>query len=203
MSTGGGKDELRSLNICFSTTDGLLSRWIRWYTGAPVSHAAITFRSLSLDKVMVMEASGSGFRLLPWRKWAPHNRLAARFRLDVPIGRLRAALQHIADRLGDGYDSRGLFGFVPRFRDKLVATDRGRRPRHNLLDDPSRVFCSEAVAEFLLHAGFDELTDPSAWSPADLYWFACGDPRLLELPLHESDEEAAPDAEPSAPHALR
>jgi len=172
-------------NICFSTTDALLSRWIRWYTGAPVSHALITFRSETLGKVMVREAGGHGFHMVPWSRWADGNRITARFRLRVPPDLQRHALYRMADHLGEAYDSRGLFGFVPRLADRL----RGKgaklipRPRSNPLDDPRRLFCSEAVATFLLYAGFHEVTEPCRWSPADLYRFADTDRRFERLPI--------------------
>jgi len=47
-----------SINVCFSATRGLVSHLIRWLTRSRVSHAMITFRSATLDKVLVLEATG-------------------------------------------------------------------------------------------------------------------------------------------------
>lgn len=174
-----------SLNICFSTTDSLLSRWIRWFTGAPVSHAIITYRCASLGKIMVMEASGTGFRMIPWARWERENTLKKRYRLVIEAGVQVSALRQIADLLGAEYDTVGLFGFVPRFLEKLRLMKRGRRLR-NVLDDPRKVFCSEAVAMFLAHAGFEDFGAPGDWSPRDLFEWASRDERLLEVPIEEN-----------------
>ena len=72
------------INVCFSTTDGWLSLWIRKYTGAPVSHALITFRSKTLNRVVVMQASGHGYQIVPWSKWEKQNILVARYKFVTP-----------------------------------------------------------------------------------------------------------------------
>ena len=168
---------VRSLNLCFSTTDGLLSQWIRWYTASPVSHAVITFRSELLDKVMVMEAHGSGYRVVPWRLWERENTLTTRFTIDLPQDVQLEALQRMADHIGAAYDTRGLFGFVPRFRERVRVRAR------NALDTPDKLFCSEAVATFLAYAGFAGFDQPCDWSPADLYEWARSHGQLREVPF--------------------
>ncbi len=199
-----------SINVCFSTTGKLISRTIRAFTCSPVSHAVITFRSLTLDRVMVMQASGHGFEIVPWSRWAQANILVARFRMQVDDETQLVALRAIARRLGDGYDRRGLIGFVPilwyRFVDWITARwrvlrqGRGKkteswRPRfHNWLDNPKRLFCSEAVAEFLRFAGFDdEIEYPSDWSPKNLLDLAKAeaakpDGRFVQIPNDENQE---------------
>jgi len=187
---GGDIDaQLASINVCFSTTNHLLSRTIRTFTCSPVSHAVITFRSRTLNRVMVMQASGHGYQIVPWSRWAQQNILVARFRLLVDEDDQLLALRAMARRLGDGYDRRGLLGFLPLLWFRLVDWIRSRwrvqrqgrgpdtaswRPRfHNWLDNPNRLFCSEAVAEFLSYAGFaEEFEHPSDWSPENLLEFA-------------------------------
>lgn len=148
-----------SINICFSTTDGYLSRFIRWVTRSPVSHALLTFYSQTLDKVMVMEATGKGFNLIPWNKWEKKNKLVARFALDIPRDKELEALHRIADKLGDEYDTVSLFGFFFR---------RWKKRGANPLDDPTKLICSEAVACFLQEAGIDAFQNPGEWTPADI-----------------------------------
>jgi hypothetical protein len=176
-----------SINICFSTTDAVLSRWIRWFTRSRVSHAVITFRSELLGKVLVMEASAVGFRLLPWAKWEKKNTLVTRFRLDLPEAAQVSALHFIADKLGDEYDRRGLFGF---FR---VLSWWREKPLHGLpnwLDHPNKLFCSEAVALFLHHAGLDGFERPAQWSPGELLIHAESNPVFIR-------EELGPAAKPT------
>jgi hypothetical protein len=152
-----------SINICFSTTDGYLSRWIRWVTRSPVSHALLTFYSQTLDKVMVMEATGKGFNLIPWNRWAKKNQLVARFALDVPRDKELEALHRIADKLGAEYDTVSLFGFFFR---------RWKKRGANPLDDPTKLICSEAVARFLQEVGIDAFQNPGEWTPADIFQYA-------------------------------
>jgi hypothetical protein len=185
-----------SINVCFSTTGACLSRWIRGYTGSLVSHAIISFRDRTLNRVMVMQASGHGYEVIPWGRWEKANILIARFRLPAEIADPPQvhALRAIARRIGDGYDARGLFGFVPvlwyRLKRWLPARLRVRqqgraggamqepwRPRfHNWLDNPAKLFCSEAVAEFLGYCcpewQRDYFQRPPDWSPENLLGFA-------------------------------
>ena len=197
---------LDSLNVCFSTSDGLLSWWIRGYTRSPVSHALITFRDYTLDRVFVMEAGGHGFCVVPWSTWERANTLIARFRLSAPAQQQLTALRETANLLGAEYDTRGLFGFVPllvhdvrarvrrRWRvrrqgtarpetgDEQLVAPRWRPVVRNLLDDPKRLFCSEAVARFLALAGYDdEVTRPSDWSPDNLFQFARDSGRFEQI----------------------
>lgn len=151
-----------SINVCFSTTDGLFSRLIRWFTRASVSHSLITFQDETLDKVFVMEANGRGFMLVPWAKWRKHNTLVARYRLrvaeDVQIG----SLQQLAEFLGSQYDYVSLLGFIfRRFMGRM----------RNPLSKVSQLVCSEAVARFIHLTGDPSLRhfdDYGSWTPGDL-----------------------------------
>ncbi len=156
-----------SINVCFSTTSSLLSGWIRLVTRAPVSHALITYRCRTLARVMVMEATGRGFNVVPWRRWKQHNRLVARFAIDEPVATQVRALHGLAEDLGSEYDSLSLFGFALR---------RWQKRSKNLLDDPRKLICSEAVAKFLKAVGVAECRDPGEWTPADLFEHLLSDP---------------------------
>jgi hypothetical protein len=46
-----------SINGCFSVTHGLVSHLIRWLTRSCGGDAMITFRSATLGKVLVLEAT--------------------------------------------------------------------------------------------------------------------------------------------------
>ena len=178
------------LQVCFSTATGLLSWWIRIFTDSPVSHALLTFRSQTLNKVLVLEAGGHGFAVVPWSKWERSHVLVARFRLGIPAEEQLRALRAISGRLGDSYDAVGLFGFAPvmwyRLKSAVLGCWRTRqqgvgskgkswRPRfRNILASKKRMFCSEAVGEFLQFAGFaTEIKHPADWSPKNLLALAC------------------------------
>ncbi len=148
-----------AINICFSTQTGPLSRVIRWFTRSPVSHAMITFRDATLGKVMVMEATGRGFRMVPWAGWCLHNSMKARFALRVAEDVQLTALQNLAEKLGAEYDYISLLGFLWR---------RWRKRYDNPLDDAKRLICSEAVATFLGLCGL-KMDDPSSYTPNDLF----------------------------------
>ncbi len=191
LDPGGG-----TINICFSTTDALLSKAIRWFTGSTVSHSFITFRDRTLNRIMVMQASGHGYQIIPWARWETHNILVSRFQVPEKVTEKCQlfALRALARHIGDGYDARGLFGFIPILGVRIWNSIRGRwrtrrqgraggdlaeswRPRfHNLLDNPDKLFCSEAVAEYL---GLAEpawkdnyFERPQDWSPENLLGFA-------------------------------
>jgi len=173
-----GLQQSPSINVCFSTTQGLLSRWIRFVTRSPVSHALLTFHSQTLDKVLVMEATGRGFNIVPWNRWKKSHTLVARFRIIVPEATELEALRDIAKLLGSEYDTISLFGFFFR-RWKT----RGRNP----LDDPTKLICSEAVARFLSFAGFKEFDSAGEWTPADIFQ------KAIESPERFKNEETGKD----------
>jgi hypothetical protein len=173
-----GRQQDASINVCFSTTQGLLSRWIRWVTRSPVSHAILTFHSQTLDKILVMEATGRGFNVIPWKKWKNENTLVARFKIAVPEATELEALRRIATRLGSEYDTISLFGFFLR---------RWKKRGSNPLDDPTKLICSEAVAYFLSYAGFEEFASAGEWTPADIFL------RAIESPDRFIKEETGSD----------
>jgi hypothetical protein len=151
---------MQSINIAFSTTNGLFSRLIRWFTKSEVSHSIITFKDETLDKVFVMEANGRGFMLVPWSKWRTQNTLIARYRITAPSDVQLESLRELAESLGAEYDYMSLFAFVIR---------RFHRRMQNPLDDSSKLICSEAVARFLHGVmGGDSFIDSGSWTPEDL-----------------------------------
>ena len=160
-----------SINICFSTSNGLVSRVIRWFSRAEVSHALVTFYDETLDKVFVMEAGGRGFILTPWAKWRQSHTLACRYSLCISTRHQEESIRKLAEFLGSQYDYISLLGFVFR---------RWVRRMRNPLDNPNRLICSEAVAVFLRDAGLDSFSDPATWTPGDLRAHVRKDP-LFDL----------------------
>jgi hypothetical protein len=132
------------VHVGFSTTVGWLSRWVRRFTRSRVSHCMIVYRSDVFGQEMVLEACGLGFRMISWRRWDRANKLLALYRVNLPDDDLRLALHHLADRLGDSYDTVSLLGFAVRqwFRLKQVP-----------FNSREKLVCSEALGLFLHWCG--------------------------------------------------
>jgi len=152
-----------AINVCVSTTNGLFSRLIRWFTRSKVSHSLLTFRDAYLDEVFVMEANGRGFMLVPWKKWRTKNTLVARYELSVESDKQLGSIQRLAEYLGSQYDYVSLFGFVLR---------RFMKRMGNPLDNATKLVCSEAVAKFLYGAGLDRFKEAQTFTPEDIYEIA-------------------------------
>jgi hypothetical protein len=161
-----------AINVCFSTTDGLFSRIIRWFTKSKASHALITFRDETLDSVFVMEANGRGFMLVPWARWRKGNTLVVRYELAIPEGEQLSALRAVSASLGLEYDYVSLIGFLWRRFTKRMS---------NPFSSSKKLVCSEAVARFLYAAGFDKFDDAGSWTPEDMLQEIADDKRFVAI----------------------
>ncbi|HLU66692.1 MAG TPA: hypothetical protein VKZ63_10475, partial [Kofleriaceae bacterium] len=120
---------------------------------------------------MVLEASGQGFRVLAWRRFDRENKLIAIYRLRVPEPALAEAMEKLADRLGDAYDTLSLFGYLLRKWFKLKRTP---------FDSREKLICSEAVALFLAWGGVP-VDEQKVVTPQDLLELVQSRPDLFEL----------------------
>ncbi len=164
--------------IGFSTTDALLSRLVRRLTRSEVSHAFLVYRDVDFDRVMVMEAVGAGFRIVPLDKFAQHNRIVE---IVAPRHAIDEGLEAAVDWLGESYDAKGLvgMGLLLLFR----GLRRGTRRLRNVIASPRALFCSEAVARACracAYPGFDR--DPETTTPQDLYAFFKAEARAFPAP---------------------
>ena len=160
-----------SINICFSTQKSWLSRLIRFVTRSDMSHALVTYKDETLGKVMVMEAQWRGFVIVPWTRWRQKNRLVARFSLRVPEVDQAEALRKLAGRLGEEYDTLGLFGFALR---------RWRKRSRNVFASSKKLYCSEACAELVRDSGI-AIGDPESFEPQDLFEFLSSSPSVARV----------------------
>jgi hypothetical protein len=159
------------IHIGFSTTSGTLSRLIRWFTNAPISHCFIVYKCGVFGGEMVLEASGSGFRVLAWRTFDRANKLVAVYRLNLPADSLRDGMLYLAPRLGDAYDTIGLVGYLLRMVFSL---------RRVPFKSRKKLVCSEAVALYLQHSGV-EVGRTRLVTPRDLFELAQKRPDVFEL----------------------
>jgi len=167
--------------VILSTTETFLGRAIRWFTRAPAgaSHASVSYYSGKLGQRLVLEASASGYRVLPWAKWKrmdPGKRVwvYAEARISLLKG-----LQHVAAELGRPYDYRlMLWHALRRWFGRWL-----RRPWRN----PNRWACQEAAIIMLQAAGVGGSfrIDPEATTPDQLRVWLSGCPELeqIEVPL--------------------
>lgn len=146
-------------SIVFSTTQGPISRAIRFLTRSPVSHCGIGIRVFGLDAVL--HADLFGVVLTPRARYARENKvLAEHLAPELSEERLQKAIA----LLDLPYDYAGLFGHLP----VLIGRWFQRKIR-NPFRDPNRLVCSELVVR--VFAESDERLqslDPEEATPEDV-----------------------------------
>jgi len=151
--------------IGFSTTKKWLSRIIRWFTKAPVSHAWILYYDLDFAQEMVLEATLEGVRIVPYEVFKQHNSVV---RVFIPSHSLKQGFAKVGETLGSTYDFGGLFGML------WVLLGRWCRQKlKNPWNKAQAMFCSEFVAQVLRWSYYPgtEYWVPENMTPADLYTF--------------------------------
>lgn len=155
------------IRVGFSTQQkNVFSRVIRWITGSKASHAWILFDDTFFGLNMVMEATETGFRLIPYENFkAEGNDVVAVVEPPYPLD---DGVHQAARWLGEKYDFAGLFGSI------FVMFGRWlRRKWRNPFAGARSMFCSEAVVRVMQAARFpgSEAFDPEATTPQDLLDF--------------------------------
>jgi len=155
------------IRVGFSThTKSILSRIIRWFTKSKASHAWLLITDSFFGVEMVMEATETGFRLIPFENFkAEGNDIIA---IIDPAYPLDVGVHQAVRWLGEGYDFAGLFGSA------FVMLGRWfKRKWRNPWDRPHSMFCSEAVVRILQASQYpgSEKFDPAATTPQDLLDF--------------------------------
>jgi hypothetical protein len=146
-----------AITVGFSTTNKLISRFIRWVTRSPVSHAFVIFNTPTFGRV-VMQAEAWGYEIRPWGLWQQQNALVAEFTPTGPD--LAPSIVELAPQyLGRKYDWKaallaGLWRWFGRWL-------RGR------FNSPYSLMCSEALLRILQHAGYSSVAhfDAEVTSP--------------------------------------
>jgi hypothetical protein len=144
---------------------GILSRLIMAVTGRPYSHVWLLLEGSDAVRgvPMVLEASAEGYRLLPYDSFRRGREVVMVIDSPLPLGR---AVDTAMARVGTAYAALGLIGagWVVAARRWLHA--RVRQPFRS----PHAMFCSEAVAEVMIDAGYpiDAETDPETVTPGDI-----------------------------------
>lgn len=128
-----------AITIGFSTTNKLISRFIRWITKSTCSHAWISYYDSTLGLRLVLQAESWGYEARPLSRWSRQNILVAEY---VPIGAdLSDNLKWIASYLGSKYDYKAaILSGLWRWFGRWI---KGK------FKDPSKLMCSESVIRFL------------------------------------------------------
>ena len=152
--------------IGFSTTTNWLSRLIRWFTQASVSHAWLLYFDVDFGgREMVLEATLEGVRIIPFEIFKKKNIIV---KITTPSHDLKRGLALAGDTLGSGYDFTGLFGML------WVTLGRWFKKKwKNPWERPHSMFCSEFVAQVLKWSSYPgtDFWDVGAMAPQDLYEF--------------------------------
>ena len=152
------------ITVGFSTTNKLMSRFIRWITQGKVSHAWIAYDDATLGMRMVMQAEAWGFEVRPWKKWLTQNKWVAEYTLVCPVVVLTKSLKKLAELLGTHYDykSAALVGIINWFK---------RLSKSKFKQSPKKLMCAEAVVRFLQWSNFSSTINlnPEITSPAELF----------------------------------
>ena len=160
-----------SISICFSTTDNLVSRAVRWFTQSDMSHCYITFRDQTLDRVMIMESDWGGFTMVPWDSpTIKGKQLIARYTINAEEAVQVEAVRGLVDFLGTGYDYMSLVALAIR---------RLRKGFERPFTSPTKLICSESVVKFINACGVADLPKPHMWTPQDVYTFVSTNPALF------------------------
>lgn len=161
------------IRIGFSTSTGLVSRAIRAFTRAKVSHCFLIVDDSFFGVTLVMEAQRNGFVLVPFKGYAESHQVIA---VMEPLFPLDTGVKLSAEWLGTRYDYLGVVGMA------LVIAGRwlGRKVRNPLVSSHA-VFCSEVLARVAIASEYpgSGALDPDDVSPAELLaFFSAGAPAV-------------------------
>jgi hypothetical protein len=161
------------VSIGFSTSDWWVSRVIRFFTRAPVSHTYIVFDdTLSGFDHEVYEAAWCGFRMSTREKLeSGTTRIVKEVAVDLNAAK---ALAICRGWLECPYDYAGLVGEAWVMLGRLF-----RKRWNNPFAGPHHMFCSEAATFLLQMAGGDPALKARAMSLVP----RATDPYMLELVL--------------------
>ena len=152
-----------------------MSRFIRWITKSPFSHAWIAFYDVTLGQRMVMQAEAWGYEVRPWKRWSRENIWKYEFVLPYDA-HADSAVSEISKYLGSDYDYKSaiLLGIKNWIKKWL------KKPLHS----PGKLMCSEAVIRFLGMTSLGNYgLDPELSAPEMLLEKMEVDNRLTLLPL--------------------
>jgi len=155
------------MTFIFSTTDHVLSRFIRWMSKSKVSHCAVGL--VLYGQPFVLSSSLLGVEMVTRERWLQDNRVVVE--LSVPTGEAPHPSLFLS-HLGEGYDYSGMLGYL------FIWLARWFRKRvRNPWSSPTRVVCSELLVRAMqVRRRVDgwEALDPERAYPEDLLVLCLG-----------------------------
>lgn len=98
------------VSICFSTTNSLPSKVIRWLTKANISHSYLKVYDQTFGTNLVLHADFDGIQIDLFDKFSINNFTVVEYEIDDP--RLDEAIKKNLWYLGKSYDYKKLFNFA-------------------------------------------------------------------------------------------
>lgn len=165
---------MNTVYVCFSRNAGVLSRLIRWATGANISHAFLLYRSEELGGWVTLGASAGGWVVMPAEHFLSGSNHVENC-LEVGAS-LRQGIAANRQWLGAPYGLRELIGmawvvFMRRVFGKQVP---------NPINYAEGWFCSEIVDKVLCDSGIDLGIAENTVTPVDLRRLLASTVRVVE-----------------------
>jgi uncharacterized protein YycO len=153
----GGRSILPAIlkvgDIILSTTNQLTSKVIRNQTDLPISHASIVYNITNPDNPEIVEAVGSGVRIVTYEHVMKADILAVALRSpSFPRDKSEKLQEWLLSKLGSDYDFGGVFEEWLSLKFKWF-----NKLRSISLGSPKKFYCSELVAEAYKSIGLDLL----------------------------------------------
>ena len=134
------------VSVCFSTTNSLASRVIRWLTSSNVSHVYLKIFDQTLGTYMVLHSDWDGIQFDLFEKFSINNFTVEEFEIDDP--RLDGAIQKNLWHLGKFYDYRKLISWAWLIMFKRWIVRKIKEPTK----DPRKIICVDYILYVLNEA---------------------------------------------------
>ena len=139
---------MKIITVGFSShKTSILSKLIRLVEGTPYSHTYVKFRSDSLDRDLIYQASGLAVNFMSPIIFHDHNIVCAEYILEVPDEVHKKVLQFAIDNCGKPYGLKGLFGMAY----VKIARVFGKKVDNPFSDGGKTYVCSELVSTIIEH----------------------------------------------------
>ena len=153
------------LRVGFSTTNSLISKIIRWFTDAPVSHTYIRYYDEFLKDEYVVHADWVGIVILQGEHYNNHNSVIDEY--EIEDERLLLSMRKSLKLLGRKYDYWGILNWA------WVITFRrwAKMKMKNFVEDPKKMICVDFCIRILNGAQITALPY-GTYNPKNLHeWF--------------------------------
>lgn len=131
------------VRIGFSTSNGWLSRSIRWFLGAQVSHSYVRFHDEFLDADLIMHADWPGVIIEDAELFAKQNVIVEEFVIEDQ--KLKETIRNSLSLLRKKYDYWNIIGWAWAITFKRWVKQKIKAP----IDDPKKIICVQFCTRIL------------------------------------------------------